>query len=60
MIFLIDVDSIVCFDHDHVGFGSHDGHGGRVKNDEDVDKEQKVESENIIKTSWGAIVFSFA
>ena len=49
MIFLINANSTVCSDHDHVRVGSHVGHGGRVKNDEDVDKEQKVESENILK-----------
>ena len=38
MIFLIIENSTVCSDHDHI----------RVKNDEDVDKEQKVEMENII------------
>ena len=45
MIFLINANSTVCSDHDHV----HVGHGGRVKNDEDVDKEQEEDIENIIK-----------
>ena len=49
MIFLINGNSTVCSDHDHVLVGSHVGHGGRVKNDEDVDKEQEEDIENIIK-----------
>ena len=49
MIVLIDGNSTVCSDHDHVHVGSHVGRGGRVKKDEDVDKEQKVGFENIIK-----------
>ena len=49
MIFLINANSTVCSDHDHVHVGSHVGHGGRVKNDEDVDKEQEEDIENIIK-----------
>ena len=39
MIFLINANSTVCSDYDHV----------RVKNDEDVDKEKEVYIENIIK-----------
>ena len=49
MIVLIDGDSTVCSVHDHVRVRSHVGHGGRVKNDEDVDREQKEDIENIIK-----------
>ena len=49
MIFLINGNSTVCSDHDHVRVGSHVGHGGRVKNDEDVDREQEEDIENIIK-----------
>ena len=49
MIVLIDGNSTVCSDHDHIHVGSHVGRGGRVKKDEDVDKEQKVGFENIIK-----------
>ena len=37
VIVLIDGNSTVCSDHNHVC----------VKNDEDMDKEQKVEMENI-------------
>ena len=49
MIFLINGNSTVCSDHDHVRVGSDVGHRGRVKNDEDVDMEKEVNIENIIK-----------
>ena len=49
MIFLINVNSTVCSDHDHVRVGCNVGHGGHVNNDEDVDNEQEEEIENIIK-----------
>ena len=43
MIFLINGNSTVSSDHDHVRVGSHVGH------DEDMDEEKKVDIENIIK-----------
>ena len=46
MIFLINGNSNVSSDHDHVLVGSH---GGCVKNDEDVDEEKNADIENIIK-----------
>ena len=49
MIFLINGNSTVCSDHDHVRVGTHVVHDGRVKNDEDVYKEQEEDIENIIK-----------
>ena len=49
MIFLINGNSTVCSDHDHVRVGSHVGHGGRAQNDEDVDEEKKADIENIIE-----------
>ena len=49
LIVLTDVNSTVCSDHDYVRVRTHVGHGGRVKDDEDVEKEQKVEMENSIK-----------
>ena len=49
MIFLINGNSTVSSDHDHVLVGRHGGHGGCVKNDEDVDEEKKADIENIIK-----------
>ena len=49
MIFLINGNSTVSSDHDHVRVGSHVGHGGRAQNDEDVDEEKKADIENIIE-----------
>ena len=49
MIFLVKGNSTVCSDYDHIRVRSDGGDRGRVKNDEDVDKEKEVNIENIIK-----------